>query len=152
MLECDSEKQPRNKEEPRSLPVLEKDSNTQMNLSIQTTDDDTDEIIQVDGTGDTSSNDRIGSTRDVDENEFLGIIDARHLKVLEEEADSVSNEDSTANTSDNEDPHIDIVEEEALNSGDDVSEQDVPDLFDTDNVIVCQYDKVLHSSFRLWVD
>ncbi|KAL6091728.1 hypothetical protein STEG23_016556 [Scotinomys teguina] len=28
-----------------------------------------------------------------------------------------------------------------LNSGDDVSEQDVPDLFDTDNVIVCQYDK-----------
>ncbi|XP_036781775.1 TFIIA-alpha and beta-like factor isoform X3 [Manis pentadactyla] len=138
MLECDSEKQPRNKEEPRSLPVSEKDSNTQMDLSIQTTDDDTDE---VDGTGDTSSNDRIGSTRDVDENEFLGIIDARHLKVLEEEADSIANEDSTANTSDNEDPHIDIVEEEALNSGDDVSEQDVPDLFDTDNVIVCQYDK-----------
>ena len=24
-----------------------------------------------------------------------------------------------------------------------MSEQDVPDLFDTDNVIVCQYDKVL---------
>nr|XP_017497697.2 TFIIA-alpha and beta-like factor isoform X1 [Manis javanica] len=149
MLECDSEKQPRNKEEPRSLPVLEKDSNTQMDLSIQTTDDDTDEIIQVDGTGDTSSNDRIGSTRDVDENEFLGIIDARHLKVLEEKADSVSNEDSTANTSDNEDPHIDIVEEEALNSGDDVSEQDVPDLFDTDNVIVCQYDKI-HRSKNKW--
>lgn len=29
-----------------------------------------------------------------------------------------------------------------MNSGDDVIEQDIPDLFDTDNVIVCQYDKV----------
>lgn len=32
--------------------------------------------------------------------------------------------------------------QDPLNSGDDVSEQDVPDLFDTDNVVVCQYDKV----------
>ncbi|KAK2509234.1 hypothetical protein MC885_007883 [Smutsia gigantea] len=148
MLECDSEKQPRNKEEPSSLPVSDKDSNTQMDLSTQTTDD-INEIIQVDGTGDTSSNDKIGSTRDVDKNKFLGITDARDLKVLEEEADSISNEDSTANTSDNEDPHIDIVEEEPLNSGDDVSEQDVPDLFDTDNVIVCQYDKI-HRSKNKW--
>lgn len=32
--------------------------------------------------------------------------------------------------------------QDPLNSGDDVIEQDIPDLFDTDNVIVCQYDKV----------
>lgn len=32
--------------------------------------------------------------------------------------------------------------QDPLNSGDDVSEQEVPDLFDTENVIVCQYDKV----------
>lgn len=82
-----------------------------MDLSIQVTDNDINEIIQIDGTGDTSSNDEIGSTRDVDENEFLGIIDAGDLKVLEEEAGSISNEDSTANSSDNEDPQIDLVEE-----------------------------------------
>lgn len=82
-----------------------------MDLSIQVTDDDINEIIQIDGTGDTSSNDETGSTRDVDENEFLGIIDAGDLKVLEEEADSISNEDSTTNSSDNEDSQIDVVEE-----------------------------------------
>lgn len=81
-----------------------------MDLSIQGTDDDINEIIQIDGTGDTSSNDDIGSSRDVDENEFLGIIDGGDLKVLEE-ADSISNGGSTANSSDNEDPQIDIVEE-----------------------------------------
>ncbi|XP_040309737.1 TFIIA-alpha and beta-like factor [Herpailurus yagouaroundi] len=149
MFGCDSLKQPRNTEEPSSLPVSEKESNSQMDLSNQVTDDDINEIIQIDGTGDTSSNDEIGSTRDVDENEFLGIVEAGDLKVLEEEADSISNEDSTANSSDNEDPQIDVVEEDPLNSGDDVSEQDVPDLFDTDNVIVCQYDKI-HRSKNKW--
>ncbi|CAJ0947930.1 unnamed protein product [Ranitomeya imitator] len=168
------------------------------------------EIIQVDGTGDTSSDEELGAVRDIDENEFLGIIDTEDLKALED--DSGSN-DSTSNSSDDEDPEIDVIEEvrhmilqrciqqtllqgrcesglqhqmlvrvvpstvrvvpsghmggtrvlhvchtdvpqkcrgtrtriipDPLNSGDDVSEQEVPDLFDTDNVIVCQYDKVL---------
>ncbi|KAL8185143.1 UNVERIFIED_CONTAM: hypothetical protein K2H54_041359 [Gekko kuhli] len=35
-----------------------------------------------------------------------------------------------------------------LNSGDDVSEQETPDVFDTDNIIVCQYDKVQRSKNR----
>ncbi|CAG2235385.1 transcription initiation factor IIA subunit 1-like [Mytilus galloprovincialis] len=33
-------------------------------------------------------------------------------------------------------------EEEPLNSEDDVSDEDPTDLFDTDNVVVCQYDKI----------
>ena len=33
-------------------------------------------------------------------------------------------------------------EEEPLNSEDDVSDEDQTDFFDTDNVVVCQYDKV----------
>ncbi|XP_053568694.1 TFIIA-alpha and beta-like factor [Bombina bombina] len=106
------------------------------------------EIIQVDGPGDTSSDDELGAIQDVDENEFLGIIDTEDLKALEEE-DSGSNEDSTSNSSDDDDPEIDIIEEDPLNSGDDVSEQEVPDLFDTDNVIVCQYDKI-HRSKNKW--
>ncbi|XP_071064910.1 stonin-1 [Dasypus novemcinctus] len=149
MYRCDSVKQPRNIQESRSLLISEKDSNSQMDLRIQSTDDDIGEIIQIDGTGDTSSKEEIGSTKNVDENEFLGIIDAEDLKVLEEEGDSLSNEDSTVNSSDNEDPPTDIVEEDPLNSGDDVSEQDVPDLFDTDNVIVCQYEKI-HRSKNKW--
>ncbi|NP_001039213.1 TFIIA-alpha and beta-like factor [Xenopus tropicalis] len=105
------------------------------------------EIIQVDGTGDTSSDEDLGNVRDLDENDFLGIIDTEDLKALEED-DTASN-DSTSNSSDDEDPEIDVIEEDPLNSGDDVSEQEVPDLFDTDNVIVCQYDKI-HRSKNKW--
>ncbi|KAG1957405.1 TFIIA-alpha and beta-like factor [Pimephales promelas] len=36
-----------------------------------------------------------------------------------------------------------------LNSGDDVSDQDIPEVFDTENVIVCQYDKI-HRSKNRW--
>lgn len=36
-------------------------------------------------------------------------------------------------------------EEEPLNSEDDVTDEDPADLFDTDNVVVCQYDKVIMS-------
>ncbi|DAA24681.1 TFIIA-alpha and beta-like factor isoform X1 [Bos indicus] len=125
------------------------DSSSEMDLSIRVTDGDVNEIIQIGGTGETSSNDEIGNTRDVDENGLLGIIDAGDLKVTEEETGSVSNEDSSVNSSDNEDPEIDLLEEDPLNSGDDVSEQDVPDLFDMDNVIVCQYDKI-HRSKDKW--
>ncbi|CAK1556185.1 unnamed protein product [Leptosia nina] len=34
------------------------------------------------------------------------------------------------------------AEEEPLNSGDDVSDEEPGDMFDTDNVVVCQYDKI----------
>ncbi|KAL1783881.1 TFIIA-alpha and beta-like factor isoform X1 [Sigmodon hispidus] len=167
MYGCDLIKQPRKIEEPSGLSVSEKkivsifvvsctacrsetcNSTSERDLNIQVTDDDINEIIQIDGAGDNSSTEEVGSIRDVDENEFPGIVDVGDLKVLEEEADSVSNGDSTANSSDNEDHQVDTVEEDPLNSGDDVSEQDVPDLFDTDNVIVCQYDKI-HRSKNRW--
>lgn len=37
------------------------------------------------------------------------------------------------------------AEEEPLNSEDDVSDEDGAELFDTDNVVVCQYDKITRS-------
>lgn len=37
------------------------------------------------------------------------------------------------------------AEEEPLNSGDDVSDEEPGDMFDTDNVVVCQYDKITRS-------
>ncbi|XP_066258158.1 transcription initiation factor IIA subunit 1-like [Euwallacea similis] len=36
-------------------------------------------------------------------------------------------------------------EEEPLNSEDDVSDDDPSDLFDTDNIVVCQYDKIIRN-------
>lgn len=49
---------------------------------------------------------------------------------------------------DDEDQDPDIgAEEEPLNSEDDVTDEDATDLFDTDNVVVCQYDKVSPSIF-----
>ncbi|NXK49001.1 TF2AY factor, partial [Chauna torquata] len=113
-------------------------------------------IIQLDGTGDASPKEEIPHTKDREENEFIGIIESEDLKVLEdedeeedEEGDSISNTESSSSSCDNEEPQIDIVEEDPLNSDDDVSEQDIPDLFDTDNVIVCQYDKI-HRSKNKW--
>ncbi|NXE05696.1 TF2AY factor, partial [Lophotis ruficrista] len=112
-------------------------------------------IIQLDGTGDVSPKEEIPHTEHGEENEFIGIIESEDLKVLEdeddddEECDSISNTESSSSGGDKEEPQIDIVEEDPLNSGDDVSEQDTPDLFDTDNVIVCQYDKI-HRSKNKW--
>uniref|UniRef100_A0A8C8RF17 General transcription factor IIA subunit 1 like n=1 Tax=Pelusios castaneus TaxID=367368 RepID=A0A8C8RF17_9SAUR len=129
----------------------------EMESDIQTEKDicsDVEGIIQLDGTDDVSPKEEIEGTGDVEENEFIGMIDAEDLKVLEEEeeeddeGDSISNAESSSN-SDTEEPQIDIIEEDPLNSGDDVSEQDTPDLFDTDNVIVCQYDKI-HRSKNKW--
>lgn len=44
------------------------------------------------------------------------------------------------------------AEEEPLNSDDDVSEEEQADLFDTDNVVVCQYDKVCIYGFYYHMD
>ncbi|XP_051508210.1 stonin-1 [Myxocyprinus asiaticus] len=85
------------------------------------------ELSQLDGIADSSS-DTEDDDEDEDEdlglvgeNEFLGMISANE----EEE------------------------EEDPLNSGDDVSDQDIPEIFDTENVIVCQYDKI-HRSKNRW--
>lgn len=42
--------------------------------------------------------------------------------------------------------------QEPLNSGDDVSDEEDQELFDTENVVVCQYDKVSNDLFgeRMW--
>ncbi|XP_056315225.1 TFIIA-alpha and beta-like factor [Danio aesculapii] len=87
------------------------------------------EIPQLDGAADSSDSledeeedeEELGL---VGEKEFLGMISANEEEELEEE-------------------------EDPLNSGDDVSEQDIPEIFDTENVIVCQYDKI-HRSKNRW--
>uniref|UniRef100_A0A3Q2Q9Z4 General transcription factor IIA, 1 n=1 Tax=Fundulus heteroclitus TaxID=8078 RepID=A0A3Q2Q9Z4_FUNHE len=85
-------------------------------------------MLQVDGAGDTSSEE------DEDEEEYD--------EDEEEEKDKDGGEDGQ-------------VEEEPLNSEDDVSEDEDQELFDTENVVVCQYDKLgtfdpIHRSKTKW--
>ncbi|XP_015133501.1 TFIIA-alpha and beta-like factor isoform X3 [Gallus gallus] len=113
---------------------------------------DTEGIIQLDGTCDGSPKKEVLHTKDTEENEFIDIIESEDLKILEdeedEEADSISNSESSSSC-DNEEPQTDVVEEDPLNSDDDVSDLDIADLFDTNNVIVCQYEKI-HRSKNKW--
>ncbi|XP_041721784.2 transcription initiation factor IIA subunit 1 isoform X3 [Coregonus clupeaformis] len=80
-------------------------------------------MLQVDGAGDTSSEDEDEEEEEYDEDE-------------DEEKDKAGGEDGQ-------------VEEEPLNSEDDVSDEEDQELFDTENVVVCQYDKI-HRSKNKW--
>ncbi|CAL1586068.1 unnamed protein product [Knipowitschia caucasica] len=80
-------------------------------------------MLQVDGAGDTSSEEDEDEEEEYDEDE-------------EEEKDKDGAEDGQ-------------VEEEPLNSEDDVSDEEDQELFDTENVVVCQYDKI-HRSKNKW--
>ncbi|XP_059481072.1 transcription initiation factor IIA subunit 1 [Neocloeon triangulifer] len=82
-------------------------------------------VFQVDGLGD-SSDDDIDDDDDGDDDD--------------DDADSTKDDSAGEESGGN--------EEEPLNSGDDVSDEDVAEQFDTDNVVVCQYDKVTRSRNR----
>ncbi|XP_063236903.1 transcription initiation factor IIA subunit 1 [Bacillus rossius redtenbacheri] len=82
-------------------------------------------VRQLDGAGDTSEED----DEDEDDEEDLDDDDDNDDKDEEE----------------NEDEAEGGAEEEPLNSEDDVSDDDPTDLFETDNVVVCQYDKITRS-------
>lgn len=73
-------------------------------------------IIQLDGLGDSSSEDE---NRDDDDDE--------------DDNDEANDDDAAAE------------EEDPLNSGDDVSDADPTEVFDAENVIVCQFDKINRS-------
>uniref|UniRef100_A0A3Q1FPF8 General transcription factor IIA, 1-like n=1 Tax=Acanthochromis polyacanthus TaxID=80966 RepID=A0A3Q1FPF8_9TELE len=107
------------------------------------------DIVQLDGPADNSDLEE-GDGVPLEENDFLGIINAEAIKALQEgNGSSDGNSISSSSDSEGADDLADVEEEDPLNSGDDVIEQDIPDLFDTDNVIVCQYDKI-HRSKNRW--
>ncbi|KAL3050181.1 hypothetical protein OYC64_012260 [Pagothenia borchgrevinki] len=106
------------------------------------------DIVQLDGpAGNSDMEEEEGGP--IEENDFLGIINAEAIKALQE-GEGSSDGNSISSNSDSEGADLaEAVEEDPLNSGDDVHDQDIPDLFDTDNVIVCQYDKI-HRSKNRW--
>ncbi|KAJ3643042.1 hypothetical protein Zmor_025780 [Zophobas morio] len=79
-------------------------------------------IPQVDGPVDTSDDDEDGSDDDNDDDD---------IDDDKEEDDQEMEEEGG--------------EEEPLNSEDDVTDDDPTDLFDTDNIVVCQYDKIIRN-------
>ncbi|KAG8232654.1 hypothetical protein J437_LFUL012614 [Ladona fulva] len=81
-------------------------------------------VRQIDGADDSSDDDDDDEDEDDDAEE-------------EEENDEKDEEEEEENEGG--------AEEEPLNSEDDVSDEDPTDLFDTDNVVVCQYDKITRS-------
>ncbi|CAL8285260.1 unnamed protein product [Arctogadus glacialis] len=102
------------------------------------------DIVQLDGPLDNSDIEAEDEVA-LEDNDFLGMINAEAIKGGSSDGDSPS----SSSDSDAVDELADVVEEDPLNSGDDVHDQDIPDLFDTDNVIVCQYDKI-HRSKNRW--
>uniref|UniRef100_A0A672KUV5 General transcription factor IIA, 1-like n=1 Tax=Sinocyclocheilus grahami TaxID=75366 RepID=A0A672KUV5_SINGR len=85
------------------------------------------DITQLDGVADSSSD----TEEDGDDDDDLGLVGEKEFLGMINEEEELEEE------------------EDPLNSGDDVSEQDIPEIFDTENVIVCQYDKI-HRSKNRW--
>ncbi|KAF4520851.1 hypothetical protein B566_EDAN011166 [Ephemera danica] len=79
-------------------------------------------VFQLDGVGDSSDDDLDDDIDDDDDDDDV-----------DDDKEDSAGEDSGGQ------------EEEPLNSGDDVSDEDVAEQFETDNVVVCQYDKVTRS-------
>lgn len=73
-----------------------------------------------------------------------GALDSSDEDESEESDDNIDNDDDDdLDKDDDEDAEQeDAAEEEPLNSEDDVTDEDSAEMFETDNVIVCQYDKV----------
>lgn len=84
-------------------------------------------VTQLDGPGDSSDDDD-----DVDDDDDDDV----------EEEDDHDDEEIDADNEEN-------ADEEPLNSEDDVTDDDPSVLFETDNVVVCQYDKVTILTFKL---
>lgn len=78
-------------------------------------------IIQTDGPADTSD-----SENDADKDDD------------DDDNDDDDDDDDDIDISDEDDG----VEEDPLGSGDDISDEDPAELFDTENVVVCQFDKI----------
>ncbi|KAM4729455.1 stonin-1 [Anableps anableps] len=121
-------------------------SGADLGLELDYTYSELSDIVQLDGPADNSDPEEDEEVP-LEERDFLGLINAEAIRALQEENGS----DSISSSSDGgvADELANVEEEDPLNSGDDVVEQDIPDLFDTDNVIVCQYDKI-HRSKNRW--
>ncbi|XP_074502407.1 stonin-1-like isoform X2 [Sebastes fasciatus] len=137
-------------ERARSLASAKTDDQSEaiLGLDLDYSYSELSDIVQLDGpAGNSDMEEEEGVP--LEENDFLGMINAEAIKALQEGNGSSDGDSISSSDSDAADELANVEEEDPLNSGDDVIEQDIPDLFDTDNVIVCQYDKI-HRSKNRW--
>jgi len=83
-------------------------------------------IMQVDGPNDSSDSDENDDNDEIDD---------------DDDNDSDDDDDDDID-GDDDDAEGEGAEDDPLGSGDDISEGDPSDLFNTENVVVCQYDKI----------
>ncbi|XP_076262427.1 transcription initiation factor IIA subunit 1-like isoform X2 [Rhynchophorus ferrugineus] len=70
-------------------------------------------------------------------------------QIDDEDEDDNDNEDADDAADENDDGNQEVIEDEPLNSEDDVSDADgTEESFDTENVIVCQFDKITRARNR----
>ncbi|XP_056148231.1 TFIIA-alpha and beta-like factor [Lampris incognitus] len=130
----------------RSLapPKTDKQPEAFVKVNLDLSCNELSDIVQLDGPP--GSSDIEEGAPPAERVDFLDIINAEALQEVEGSSDSVIT--SSSSDSDGVDEHTSAEDEDPLNSGDDVIEQDIPGLFDTDNVIVCQYEKIQRSKNR----
>ncbi|XP_041866179.1 TFIIA-alpha and beta-like factor isoform X2 [Melanotaenia boesemani] len=129
----------------------DRQSGADLGLDLDYSYSELSDIVQLDGPADNSDHENEENEEvPLEESDFLGLINAEAIKALQGEIAS-SDSSSISSSSDGEGANEFAIaeDEDPLNSGDDVVEQDIPDLFDTDNLIVCQYDKI-HRSKNRW--
>lgn len=99
---------------------------------------------------------QLSKSTDQEEALSIQICSSRQLDGAVDTSDEEGSDISDDNIVDDDDEDLDKeeeddleaeggAEEEPLNSEDDVTDEDASDLFDTDNVVVCQYDKITRS-------
>ncbi|KAK4872142.1 hypothetical protein RN001_016266 [Aquatica leii] len=114
-------------------------------------------VIQTDGVIDSSSSEDELDTNQPGSSLYLPNLSLKNIKQIDGARDTSDDDDEASEdeeVSDEVDDDKDEdeqemeeggPEEEPLNSEDDVTDEDPSDLFDTENVVVCQYDKITRS-------
>lgn len=116
---------------------------------------------QIDGNDDGSDNDEdddlIDDEDDDDDHDIIARVAKRDLDENDDEIEHKNNKNNREaedlDDEDDDEDNLNVTDEgkedpDPLNSGDDVSEEDPHEIFDTDNVIICQYEKLTRIKAR----
>ncbi|KAF5300354.1 hypothetical protein FQR65_LT00974 [Abscondita terminalis] len=108
-------------------------------------------VIQTDGIFEESSSDEEGDMSQPGSSLCKNVKQIDGARDTSDDEDEASEEDEASDDVDDDKDEDEQEmeeggpEEEPLNSEDDVTDEDPSDLFDTENVVVCQYDKITRS-------
>ena len=115
-----------------------------------------DELIEISSDADAEDDETEDNERSINRISKIKLKKLKPIPQFDGPADSSDDEDGVEDDEDGDDDDDDDdddndpdgdeedegVEEEPLGSEDDISDEDASDLFDTENVVVCQYDKI----------